>query len=141
MRKRRKNRAVSALLVVPPSGGMIEEVVPIGLRRSETGATRPAPLSPPLSALNPQLLGQGGGGQGGIGAEGVFREIVHDAGVGTILFIDLQDAAVLRVASGKNARRLPLKKNARIGPRPVCEATNDDHPSILHRKRQNANLG
>jgi hypothetical protein len=47
----------------------------------------------------------------------------------------LQDAAVLGVAGGENARRFAWQKNAGVGAMAIGEATNDEHAADDARKR------
>ncbi len=60
-------------------------------------------------------------------ADGVFAEIVYDAVVGAVLFVDLQDAAVFGVAGGKYARWFAGQKDSGVGAVTVGEAANDEH--------------
>ncbi len=73
-------------------------------------------------------------------AEGEFAEVVHDAFVGAVLFVNLQDARVLGVAGGKNARGLPGQKDAGVGAVAINETTDDKHdggdPARVGQKRE-----
>ena len=69
--------------------------------------------------------GRGGGG-GGAG-EIRFDEIVEDAFVGSVLFVDLQNAGVLGVAGRENFRRLTFEEDGGVGVAAVDHTTDDDH--------------
>ena len=56
-----------------------------------------------------------------------IREVVQDALVALILFVDLQDSAVLRVGRRKNPRRLSAQENRGVGSMAINKAANDDH--------------
>ena len=62
-----------------------------------------------------------------IAAQRVVGEIVVDAGVRPILFVDLQNACVLVVARGKNLWRLARQENRRVGALPIDHAADDNH--------------
>lgn len=47
--------------------------------------------------------------------ETIFREVIHDAFVGTILLVDLHDAGVFLFAGGEDARGFTGEKNPGVG--------------------------
>lgn len=56
-----------------------------------------------------------------------FGEVVEDAFVGAILFVDLQNAGVLGVGRRKNFRRFSFEENCRVSAAAVDHAADDDH--------------
>jgi hypothetical protein len=61
------------------------------------------------------------------GADLELAEIVYDAQVGFVLFVDLHDAGVLGVARGENSRRLTGEKNPGVSAMAINESTDDEH--------------
>jgi hypothetical protein len=59
------------------------------------------------------------------GAQVEVGEVVDDALVPPVLFVDLQDASVLLVGRGKYARRLALQEQGGVGTTAVHEAADD----------------
>lgn len=62
-----------------------------------------------------------------IRAEGEGREIVADAFVRAVLFINLQHPRVFLVARRKNLRGFARQKNRGVGAMPINHATNNNH--------------
>lgn len=62
-----------------------------------------------------------------IAAEGEVAEIVANALVGTVLFVDLQDAAVLGIGRRKNARRFARQEEAGIGTVAINKSADNEH--------------
>jgi len=60
-------------------------------------------------------------------AESELAEVVDDTVVGTVLFVDLQNAGVFGVAGGKNTRGLTGQKDAGVGTVAVNEAADNKH--------------
>lgn len=66
-------------------------------------------------------------GRGGAGRKIDLREIIEDAFVGAVLFVDLQNTGVLGVAGGEDFGRLTLQENRGVGAVTVDHAADDDH--------------
>lgn len=62
-------------------------------------------------------------------AEGKLGEVIHDIGVGPVLFINFQDAAVFGVVGRKDPGRFAGQEDTGVGPAAVGEAANNDHVS------------
>lgn len=72
-------------------------------------------------------------------AEGKLGEVIYDIGVGAVLFIDFQNAAVFGVAGRKDPGWFAGQKDAGVGPAAVGEATNDNHGGTVHGTGQKSN--
>ena len=60
-------------------------------------------------------------------AEAEFAEVIHDALVRAVLFIDLQDTGVLGVAGRENARGFAGQKDAGVGAVAINETSYNKH--------------
>ena len=68
------------------------------------------------------------------GSEAELGEVINDALVRTILFVDLQNARVLVIGGGKNLRRLARKEDSGVSAVAIDEAANDEHRAQLRRR-------
>lgn len=69
----------------------------------------------------------------GILADIELGEVVADAIVGPVLFVDLQDPGVLGVVSREYTRFFALQKEGGIGSATINDAANDEHDEMSAR--------
>ena len=60
-------------------------------------------------------------------AEAEFAEVIHDALVRAVLFVDLQDTGVLGVAGRENTRGFSGQKDAGVGAVAINETSYNKH--------------